>query len=109
MQNQRNQQQHQQKSMQELLQDQEGRVQQMLQEQENRLKEMFTTEISALTASISVLMQVSHRVNLSQCLQDMAARFTMDCATAYQRKLAQAGIASLRYLFPNSGCCWLTV
>ena len=37
-------------------------MQQMLQEQETRLKEVFTTQISALAASINTLMQVSNRL-----------------------------------------------
>ena len=57
------QQQHQQKPLQELLQDQETRIQQMLHEQENRLKEEFTTQISALTVTIKILMQVNYKVS----------------------------------------------
>lgn len=47
---------HQQKLVQEL----ELRIQQMLQEQENRLKAVFTTQISALAATINILMEVSN-------------------------------------------------
>ena len=55
-----NQHQHQQKPLQDMLQDLKICIQQMLQEQENRLKEGFSTQITALAARTNTLvLQVS--------------------------------------------------